>query len=402
MICVLIRILPFLQWWSVAGLSESTGMIITIAVTIGGPAAWYVARSKAWRQANAILPIALPGAVLMLVLFVPWMMYMSDIFPQASQIFENQTADRALGTGHWLVRPAEPLTGYYLRALAKWSLPWIIFLPGAFAMPLMKRFGDDRNGLIFLFLWVFGLVLLFSVSVGKHPQYIIPALPAACLLMGYCAEDVFFRHRWFSLRLARRIIAGYGIAILTTVIASVVALMVIEHETRRFVVHVLIIGDLALVPVWLALAFVRTRPTAALAMMVMSVVLAEIGYFTLNDPWDDRWDNYAHMGQRIRTDVQADDKIVAFIRPDPSLVWYAGRDLPMAQDIESRLLRMHGKDTGQRIWRQWLQEGRPLWVVTSDREADDLRDVRLDQVESVSVGEQTVILFCRHGTIRVD
>jgi len=395
--CVLVRIMPFLQWWRVTNLSESMGMVITITVTIGGPAALYAIRSKTWRQAGVFLPTVLPGMALMLVLFVPWMMYIADVFPQASHVFAAQTANRALGTGGWLDRSAAPLTAYYIRALAKWSLPWIVFLPGALAIPLVKRFREDRDALVFLFLWVFGLVLLFSVSVGKHEQYIIPALPAACLLMGYCVEDVFFRHRWFSLRLAGSIVAGYGTTILAAAIAAVVALAVVEHDARPFVVHVLIIADLAVVPVWLALALVRTKSSAALAMIMISVLLAEIGYFTMDNPWDQKWDNYARMGQRIRNEVPADNRILALGRPDPALVWYAGRDLPVARNIEARLVRMHGKNDGQRLWWQWLQEGRPLWVVTSGRKEDDFREgIRLDQVGSeISVGKRQIALFRR-------
>jgi len=374
------------------------GVIITTAATIGGPVALYAIKAKAWPQARAILPTALPGAVLMLAMFVPWMAYMTYTFPQANSVFASQASARALGTGGWLERSATPLTAYYVRAMAKWSLPWIIFLPGALAIPLMKRFRKDRNALVFLLLWVFGLVLLFSVSVGKHRQYIIPAMPAACLLMGYCAEDVFFRHRWFSLRLARGIVAGYGTVILATAIAAVVALAVVEHDVRPLAVHVLIIADLALVPLWLAMAFVRTKPSAAIAMMVISVVLAEIGYFTLDNPWYNRWKNYAGMGRRIRSDVPAGDKIVALSRPDPALVWYAGRNLPVAAKIETRLVRTRGKDDGRRLWRQWLQQGRPLWVIAWGRQADNLKQVRLDQVGSaISVRDRQLSLYRRRA-----
>lgn len=392
--CVLVRITPFLQWWWVAGLSEGMGMAITIAVTIGGPAVWYAIGSKAWRRANAVLPTALPGVVILLALFVPWMMYIADIFPQARQVYEKQTADRVLGTEGWLERSAAPLTAYYVRALAKWSLPWVVFLPGALAIPLMKRFREDRDSLVFLFLWVFALVLLFSVSVGKHEQYIIPALPAACLLMGYCAEDVFFKHRWLSLRLGRRILAGYGLVILGTAMAAAIALAVVEHDARPFAVHVLIIANLALVPGWLALALVRTRTAVALAMMVIAAILAEMGYFTLANPWGTKWDNYARMGRRIRNEVPPGDKIVALGNPDAALVWYAGRDLPAARLIEARLVRMHGNDDGQRLWRQWTQADRPLWAIDCDRETDGFAGVRLDPVGSaVPVNDRELMLF---------
>jgi len=398
--CVSVRLMPFLQWWRIANLSESVGMAITVTVTIGGPAAVYAIRSKAWRQAIAVLPTALPGVVLMLVLFVPWMVYIAYTFPQASQVFTSQTTDRALGTGGWLGRSAAPLTGYYLWSLAKWSLPWVVFLPGALAIPLMKRFREDRDALVFLLLWVFGLVLLFSVSVGKHEQYIIPALPAACLLMGYCADDVFFRHRWFQPSMARGIVAVYVATIMVVAITAGIALAVIENDGRPFVVHVFIIVALAMAPVWFALAFVRTKPAAALAIMFMTVVAVEMAYFALENPWRKRWDNYARMGQRIRKEVPAGDKILALERPDPALVWYAGRDLPVARDIEARLVRMHGGDNGQRLWRQWLQEGRTLWIISSDQEAEGFKDVRLDPVGSgLSVGDEKVMLFRRHAPL---
>lgn len=396
LVCVLIRIIPFLQWWRVANVSESAGMIITVAVTIGGPLAWYALHSKVWRQAGTVIPTALPGMALMLLLFVPWMMHIADIFPQAGHVFAAQTSDRALGTGGWLARSEGPLTGYYLRALAKWSLPWVVFLPGALAMPLMRRFQEDRRGLVFLFLWVFGLVLLFSISVGKHEQYIIPAVPAACLLMGYCAEDVFFKHRWFSLSLARRIVAGYGIFILAAAVATLIALAVVEHDQRPLVVHVLIIADLAVVPLWLAMAWVRSKPTAAIALMAASVILAEIGYFTLTNPWDNRWDNYAILGRRIRNEVPHDSRILALERPDPALVWYAGRDLPIAAKVEARLVRMHGKQTGESQWQHWLDQGRPVWVMASDREASETKPMSLTQVGNlVSIDGQQLGLFRR-------
>lgn len=380
LICVLVRVTPSLQWWRVSDLSELAGMIVTTAVTIGGTVSWYAFRSKVWRKAGSVFPMALPGLVLMLALFVPWMMYIGNIFPRAGDIFAAQTTDRALGTSGWMDRSAAPFTAYYVRALAKWSLPWIVFLPGALMMPLKKRFSENRNGLVFLFLWIFGLVLLFSISVGKHEQYIIPAIPAVCLLMGYCAEDVFFKHHWFSANLAKKIVTGYGIAILLTATATAVALAVVEHDHRPLVIHVLIITDITLIPLWLAVALVRSKPAVAFTLMIISVVLAELGYFTIANPWDDRWDNYAILGQRINTEVPADSRIMALEHPDPALVWYGGRDLPMADKIEARMIRVHGKRMGKGLWQQWLAQKPPLWAIASGRKSREVKTMHMTQV----------------------
>lgn len=394
-VCVFVRVMPFLHWWRPFGLSDGLGTASTMAITIGGPVLLYAIWSKPWREAKAIIPTLLPGVALMLVLFVPWMAYIANTLPHASEVFVDQTSSRALGVGGWPHRSRFPISGFYLWSLAKWSLPWVIFLPGALAMPLMKRFRDDRNHLVFLFLWVFGLVLLFSVSVGKRVQYIIPALPATCLLMGYCAEDVFFRHRWFSLGLAKRILEGYGILILAAAIAAVTALGIVDHDTRPFAFHILILADLALLPLWIARALVGTRPAAAVAMMVISVALAEMGYFTLEDPWDnDKLDKYASMGRRIRSEVPADDRILALSHVNPAIIWYSGRELPVASNIEARLTRIHGKDKGQRIWRQWLQDGRRLWCLALDREAEDFKQVHFELVGSaMSVKGRQLSLF---------
>lgn len=390
---ILIRVAPFLQWWRAVNVSEGAGMYITIAVMICGPAAWYAMRSKVWRQANAVLPTLLPGAVLMLALFVPWLMYIAGIFPKANHIFETQTAGRALGAGRWVDSSALSFAWYYLACLAKWSLPWIILLPGALAMPILKRFKEDRNALVFLMLWVFGLVLLFSVSVGKHGQYIIPAMPAACLLMSFCAEDLFFGHRWFSPRMARNIVVGYGLTILVATAGAVVALAVVKPERRPLVVHVLVIAGLAVVPSLAAMAWVRSRPAVAIASMVTAVLLAEIGFATLTNPWDTRWENYAILGRRILNEVPADDRVLALEPPDPTLVWY-GRDLPVASQAEARLVKTHGKDKGNPLWQQWLSQGRPVWVIASDKKARETKALSLSQVGNlVSIDGQNLGLF---------
>ncbi len=397
-LCALVRAMPFLHWWRPFGLSDGRGTAITMAIALGGPVLLYTVWSRPWREAKAIAPTILPGVALMLLVFVPWIAYIANTLPQASAVFVDQTSSRALGVDGWPHRSYFPLSGFYIWSLAKWTLPWVIFLPGALAMPLMKRFRDDRNNLVFLFLWVFGLVLLFSVSAGKRVQYIIPAMPATCLLIGYCAEDVFFKHRWFSLRLAKRIIEGYGIIILAAAIAAVIALGIVDHATRPFAFHILILADLALLPVWVARALVRTRPQAAVAMMLISVVLAEMGYFTLENPWNNKRDKYASMGQRIRKEVPANDRILALSRVNPAIVWYSGRELPVASQIEARFTRTRGKDKGHRLWRQWLEDGRALWSLAWDREADDFKDVHLDRVgKTMSVKGRELSLF-RGGT----
>jgi len=395
-VCALVRFIPFLQWWALVDVSEKAGMSMTIAALVGGPATWYAIRTRPWRQIRDVLPTTVPGIILTLSLFIPWMIYIAYVFPQAGGVFARQTTDRALGTDGWLARAATPLTGYYLRAVFKWSLPWVAFLPGALAVPLIRRFREDRNSLIFLILWVFGIVLLFSAFVGKHEQYIIPAMPAVCLLAGYCAEDVFFTHRLFNSRWAAAIVAGYGLVVLVAAVGAGVALTIVDHASKPLAMHVLIIAGLSLVPVWLALPLVGSKPARAVALMVISVFFGEMGFLTMNNPWDLRWENYASLGRWIQKVVPVEDKIFAFNAPDPSLVWYARRDLPAAKKIEARMVRMYGEDEASRLWGKWLKEDQTPWYVVCDRDMDELAKSPLEQVgDAISVGDKGIALFRR-------
>jgi 4-amino-4-deoxy-L-arabinose transferase-like glycosyltransferase len=387
---VLVRIIPALHWWRWSGLTEGAGIAITVAATIGGPAIAYAFRSRAWRQLSAVLPTALPGLLLMLAMFVPWMAYMADTFPQAYQVLTHQTTDRALGTGGWAERSVVSLTGYYVWALAKWSLPWVAFLPGALAIVLMNRFREDRDALAFLLLWVFGLVLLFNVSVGKHEYYILPAVPAVCLLMGYCAEDVFFKHRWISLSTAKAIVVGHALGVSLAAVGAIIALATIPHDLRPKVMRILLIADLALLPVWAAvLALSRARPYCAVAMLVLAVVLGELAFMWRPVLWSQKRESYAQLGQAIGRDVAPAADLTAWVKSDPAIVWYAGRDLPPAEKQKARLVRVHGKEPGEDRWRHWLLAGdRPLYVLGTTADASELSKLGFEAATAVEDGDR--------------
>ncbi|MCJ7544540.1 MAG: glycosyltransferase family 39 protein [Phycisphaerae bacterium] len=393
-VCGVIRVVPAIQWWRWAGIGEDLGVAVTMAVALGGPVLGYAVFSRPWRVFRTILPGTLIGVVVMALLFVPWMFYLSRTLPQAAGMLVHQTTERALGTGGWLERCATPLTGYYLTALAKWSLPWVAFLPGALAIPLMKRFLTDRDPLVFLLLWVFGLVLLFSASVGKHEQYILPAMPPVCLLMGYCAEDVFFTHRWISLKFARAILAGYGAVVLLAGAGGLAAMAVVQDRWYApYVRHVLLIALVALVPACLGVwALVRSRPRLAIALMVLAMVSGELAFVSRASLWNRRWEDYARFGLAIAKEVPQTAELLAWSRPDPAVVWYSRREVPEASKQRARLVRMYGAEAGERMWRQRLSssQGR-LYVVATKTDARELSGLGL---EPMAVAVATVSGSC--------
>lgn len=360
---VLVTRIPALYWWSAFGWSETLGAGLTLAVALGAPLVWYFFRCRGWSELKPLLPTALPGAAIACLLFVPWMWYMVHLFPQGASVLAHQTVERAVGSGGWLARSAAPLTGYYIQALGKWTLPWVVFLPGAMAIPFMRRFGAHRGSLVFLLLWVFGMVLLFSSAVGKHAQYILPALPAVCLLMGYCAEDVFFRHRWLPAGAGRAIVVSYAALATIALSAAIIAVVFAPESWRPRAVQLSIAAGIVGVVLWSGVvAFRRNRMRAVVASCVAAAALGSLAFASRADMWQ-RKPYLAALGRQAAATVPAGDRAAMWSKVDPSVIYYFGRDILPVFAERKRLHLLGDTPSRRRAWRQWLDRSGPLpWM----------------------------------------
>lgn len=319
-----------------------------MALALGAPMLWLFIVSRGHRQVLPLLPTALPGMLLMLAMFVPWMLYMQHLFPTfIGGTLTHQVTDRAAGTGGW--NSSNPVT--YLNAVLVFTLPWIAFLPGAFAVALMKRFGDDRRQLTFLLLWVLGIVLLFSASAGKREHYILPTLPALCLLLGYIADDVFFRHRWITPAQGRGIAIGYGIAGLLALpicggLWAVAAhgdywLSALPKGSKHELIETIVnLGDFwplamitaaaAAVPLLLAaISAWRRKLSAVPALMVVAFAIMHLGNWLLAPRWDERLP-IATFAQKARAMLPPGQELCSQGEADPVVAFYFDRYIPTA------------------------------------------------------------------------
>jgi 4-amino-4-deoxy-L-arabinose transferase-like glycosyltransferase len=74
---------------------------------------------------------------------------------------------------------------FYLGAFPAEFLPWTLFLPQAFAYGIARRGRVELSGWWFAVCWLATILLFFSLSSGKRDIYILPAFPAAALLVGW-------------------------------------------------------------------------------------------------------------------------------------------------------------------------------------------------------------------------
>ncbi len=74
---------------------------------------------------------------------------------------------------------------FYLGAFPAEFLPWTLFLPQALVAGVRLCRHQDREGWWFVLCWLVTVLGFFSLSTGKRDIYILPAIPAAALLVGW-------------------------------------------------------------------------------------------------------------------------------------------------------------------------------------------------------------------------
>ena len=320
---VAVAMLPVLRWWRFVGIGNELGSYLTLAAAFGLPMLWYAWATRPWRQIVSLLPTAVPGLLLAVAMFAWWLLYMRNLFPGlADEVLAHEVTDRGAGVGTWAVDSPS----MYLLALSEYPLPWLVLIPGAWAVGLMRRFERHRSGLVYLLLWCIGFVVLFTAAAGKREHYILPMIPAFCLLMGYVAEDVFFRHVWIRPRLTRWIGAGYGLAGLIGVAVTGVQYFRSGRDARWMhmgIVAVAVAGPAVLgaVMIW------WRRFRAGLAMLLASITLVYVGYYNWVELWDVRRP-VADFATSAAAMIGPEAPVCSWGDPEAKTVFYLGRYIP--------------------------------------------------------------------------
>lgn len=125
---------------------------------------------------------------------------------------------------------------YYGPAFLLGFLPWTVLLVPAAVQIVMLRARLDACGLLFPLLWLAGVVGFYSLAAGKRSVYLLPAYPAAALVVSAL----------FDPRLNGRTALGRSSAVLRAVVWLLVAAL------TTAVLGVLLAGaDSGLVAEWL-------------------------------------------------------------------------------------------------------------------------------------------------------
>ena len=188
----------------------------------------FVAVKRDWRAIPCTLWI--PGIVLYFVVMLPWYIAVQLRNPEFFRVFilEHNFARFSRDVYHhrqpfWFYLPV------FLLAMMPWTLALILAVAERVRLIWAEHSNKDAfsspedSWPLFLLIWMFVPILFFSASQSKLPGYVLPAVPAAALLVAeYLAArrgDKIFnaegaevsRRSHYKIRLSFLYVAAHGI-----------------------------------------------------------------------------------------------------------------------------------------------------------------------------------------------
>jgi 4-amino-4-deoxy-L-arabinose transferase-like glycosyltransferase len=288
---------------------SSTGRLLAAAV----PAAWDAIR--------CLRPAVIAAA--MLAVAAPWYVAVSlrtnGAWTAGFFLVHNVgrfVAPMEKHSGGFLFHPVAMLVGFY---------PWSCFLPLAIAVAgwrVWRRVDPPAVGrtLLLMLVWITVWVGAFSAAATKLPNYVLPAYPAAALLVAALGVEAARRPRWVHPRwMASGVVslALGGVAVAATVLAATF-FGLSGAEPAALVGIVPIVGAVACV--WAAR---RSLPQAVAALTITGLVFTALTVGPAS-----RWiananalptlvrQAHDHAGGRARIGV--------YTQNTPNIVFYAG------------------------------------------------------------------------------
>ena len=177
------------RWWLVVAAAAGAGAFLIkgpvgiavpalIVLPLLGGEAW--SGRSAWRLRGSDVAIAL---LVFLVLATPWFLSMTLVHGVGylDRFFIEENLERFATTRYNDPRPL----WYYLPIVVGGMLPWSPFM--MLWLPAIGRFVRRQRRIstteIRLIWWALAPLLLFTVSTGKQPRYILPVLPPLAILL---------------------------------------------------------------------------------------------------------------------------------------------------------------------------------------------------------------------------
>jgi len=255
-------------------------VFLGLGVLAKGPVALFLAAiivvifSMAMGDARLIWrTLWLPGILLFCAAVLPWYIAVQIRNPEFFRVFILEHNFARFGTNLYHHKEA---FWYYLPVVLLGLLPWTIFVVVALIDNIRawwagrRKLSSEEALSVFLAIWLVVPIIFFSTSQSKLPGYILPALPAATVLLSvYLRESVTTDVRPGALR----IVLHSAVAALTIVPALMAGYILQQHRLPRGRAEEIPLALAAVLFVGIAMVLIRFGLRTLRAVTLLPVLL---------------------------------------------------------------------------------------------------------------------------------
>ncbi len=252
-----------------------------------------------------------PGPLTFVLLSAPWVILVSIKNPEFPYyFFIDQNLGRLLTKRHHRYHPFY----FYLMVLPGALFPWITLLPWSLgeSWPGRAWRKPENHSWLFAMAWLVSFFLFFSASSSKMMHYILPLLPAACLLLGRSLARLG-AGGWRSpsppgIRASLTALALLGLAM---GVAAPVVLALSQDISFRQAGLAFLLPPLVSAAMGLAFFYFRGRRWAALAAPAAAFLLVILGA-ALVAPQLDAYRSLKGLVEAARAEMTPRDLVVSY------------------------------------------------------------------------------------------
>ncbi len=271
----------------------------------------YTTATEGWRGAKRCFNPK--GLLLFTAIAAPW--YTAQVAINGREFIEQFFLKHHFRRFTGVISGHKAPIYYYIPVLLIGMFPWVAFLPSG----IRDAWKGKRGVQFFALIWLAFIFVFFSLSVTKLPNYILPAMPAAALLIASGMTEKDIRRQRYSHIIMASLAAVLSAALLISGIffsrkfsadtqwiflaAAVVAMMTIPALSAIFQRKTLFVPVSCLMAAFLLVLLARGVPAAG------AYIQGTLYKYSLH----------------ARAESQSGAAVIAYRMNNPSIAFYSGQ-----------------------------------------------------------------------------